>query len=170
MSSNVNAANQQVSTFPWELSGHTATRARRKCAISLCTCGALDSAARRRSTAALGGMLALIRKWLQNSPRVHQRQERVHDLRSCVAQIDRFLDDAVAYPLEWDDFISWKHRNPTIEQVRVNIAKTEPLFFSKTPGDHAKAVDIVVGERNRIAAIVGIAARQAPQVGYGHAT
>ena len=29
-------------------------RARRKCAISLCTCGALDSAARGRSTAALG--------------------------------------------------------------------------------------------------------------------
>jgi hypothetical protein len=30
-------------------------RARRKCAIALCTCGALDSAARRRSTAALYG-------------------------------------------------------------------------------------------------------------------
>jgi len=29
-------------------------RARRKCATSLCTCGALDSAARRRSTSALG--------------------------------------------------------------------------------------------------------------------
>ena len=35
--------------------GQTASRARRKCAISLCTCGALDSPACRRSTAALGG-------------------------------------------------------------------------------------------------------------------
>lgn len=32
-------------------------RARRKCAISLCTCGALDGAARRPSTAALGAVV-----------------------------------------------------------------------------------------------------------------
>ena len=35
-------------------------RARRKCVISLCTCGALDGAARRRSTAALGVMTDVI--------------------------------------------------------------------------------------------------------------
>jgi hypothetical protein len=34
--------------------------ARRKCAVSLCTCGALDSAVRRRSTAALGDRLGVL--------------------------------------------------------------------------------------------------------------
>ena len=115
-------------------------------------------------------MLALIRKWLQNSSRVHHRQQPVHDLRSCVALMDRFLDNAVAYPLEWDDFISWEHEKPGIEEIRSRIGATERLFFSKASGDHAKAVEIVVAERNRVAAIIGLAARQKPRVGSGHAT
>lgn len=80
----------------------------------------------------------------------------MHDL---VATIDGFLDDKLTYDLHWDDFISWKHKNPNIEAIRNRIAATEPLFLSDNPADRKKAIAIVIEERNRAAALVGIAPR-----------
>src|SRR5687768_11217490 len=51
----LNAGRNGVAEQAVGADGHTSSRARRMCAISLCTRGALDSAARRRSTAALCG-------------------------------------------------------------------------------------------------------------------
>jgi hypothetical protein len=41
------------------------------------------------------------------------------------------IDGTLEYPLEWDDFISWRHENPNIEKIRDRIAANEPLFFSR---------------------------------------
>jgi hypothetical protein len=77
-------------------------------------------------------------------------------MEGLVALIDRFLDDKLSYELEWDDFISWKNSNANIEAIRERIAKTEPLFFSKIRADRERAVGLLVEERNRAAAFVGI--------------
>jgi hypothetical protein len=73
--------------------------------------------------------------------------------------IDRFLDDNVHYPLEWDDFISWENANPFVEKVRNNIGRHEALLFSKNARDRKEYRQILVEERNRVAAIIGVAPR-----------
>ncbi|GAA0554622.1 hypothetical protein GCM10008941_38320 [Rhizomicrobium palustre] len=78
--------------------------------------------------------------------------------------LDRFLDDRLKYELEWDDFISWEHDNPNIEAIRLRIAETESLFFSSAISDRQCAVDLLVAERNRAAALVGVSARTSPVV------
>ena len=104
-------------------------------------------------------MFKTIRRWLRSSPRVHLRERPVSDLSSCLALLDRFLDDRLRYPLEWDDFISWNHDSPGIESIRLVMADTEPMFFSKDRSQRHQARAIVVAERNRIAAIVGMPER-----------
>jgi hypothetical protein len=96
---------------------------------------------------------------LRDSQHVHLKQEPVHDLSSCLGLLDRFLGDGLRYPLEWDDFISWRHHNPGIESVREALADTEALFFSSDPLKRREGFEIVLAERNRIAAIVGLPAR-----------
>jgi hypothetical protein len=68
----------------------------------------------------------------------------------------------VGYPLEWDDFVSWPHANPNIEVIRNALAATEPLLLSKIPEQIRRGVEIVVSERNRAAALLGIAERAPP--------
>jgi hypothetical protein len=72
-----------------------------------------------------------------------------------VALLDRFIDGRLNYELEWDDFISWQHTNPNIEAIRLRIAETEALFFSNVITDRKRAVEMLVDERNRAAALVG---------------
>ena len=67
--------------------------------------------------------------WLRRSEHVHIRVQGVNNLGDLVCLIDRFLDDRVQYPLEWDDFVSWKHENVHIEKVRQIIEQNEPLLF-----------------------------------------
>jgi hypothetical protein len=105
-------------------------------------------------------MFRLLRQWLRRSSRVHIRETNIENLRDLVDLIDRFADDKLAYPLEWDDFISWAHSNPNIEGIRVKIASGEPLAFSKNHDDRNKFVDLITNERNRIAALCGIPARE----------
>lgn len=100
-----------------------------------------------------------LRNWLHTSPRVHIRIEGVDSIRDLVDLIDRFLDGKVAYALEWDDFISWSHANPNIEDIRNRIAATEPLFFSGREGDRDQAILVLIDERNRAAALIGVAPR-----------
>ena len=77
-----------------------------------------------------------------------------------VLLFDRFLDGPMAYPLEWDDFISWRNSNPNIEEIRNRIGQSESLLFSRDINDKAEYRRVIVTERNRAAALAGIAARQ----------
>jgi hypothetical protein len=76
-----------------------------------------------------------------------------------VSLIDRFIDGNVSYPLEWDDFISWPQDNPNLEAVRLRIGERESLLFSDKAEDKTKYGQIVINERNRLAAILGIPQR-----------
>jgi hypothetical protein len=105
-------------------------------------------------------MLDFLAKWLRNSSHIHQKQRAVETISEMVDLIDRSIDDKQSYPLEWDDFVSWENDNPNIEEVRRRIAALEPLFFSKTQTDRERGVDLVIEERNRAAALVGIKPRQ----------
>ncbi len=107
-------------------------------------------------------MLERLKKWLHFSPHFHARRDNVHDLLDLVSLIDRFLDDRLRYELEWDDFISWKHENSGIEPVRIRIAALEPLFFSETESDRDRGTELLTTERNNLAAIGGLPARNAP--------
>lgn len=104
-------------------------------------------------------VLVRLRRWFQQSPRVHLREQPVHDLRSCLGLLDRFLDGATRYPLEWDDFISWESDSPGIESVRDRFASLEPLFMSKDSRDRERARSVFLEERNKLAALVGAPAR-----------
>jgi acyl-CoA hydrolase len=101
---------------------------------------------------ALNGRLT---SWLRRSERVHVRVRGVNDLSDLVGLIDRFLDDRVQYPLEWDDFVSWKHESVHIEKVRQLIEQHEPLLFSKTSSDREKYAAMLIEERNRVAKMIG---------------
>ena len=110
---------------------------------------------RQPNSGELSKMLKKLQHWLRHSAHVHVRSGNVANMHDLVVMIDAFLDDKLAYDLQWDDFISWKHENPNIEAIRKRIAATEPLFFSDSPGDRKKAVALLIAERNRAAALVG---------------
>jgi hypothetical protein len=107
-------------------------------------------------------MFRKIAGWLRDSSHFHIKQEDVSSLPQLVGLLDRFLDDALRFPLEWDDFISWNNKVPAVEEFRVRIGATEPLFFSETPGDRSNGVAIVLDERNKAALLAGIPAREPP--------
>ena len=104
-------------------------------------------------------MLKRLTSWLRHSSHVHTRQAEVSNLSELVALLDRFLDDRLQHPLEWDDFVSWESEAPAIESIRRRIAATEPLFSSGRAGDVAKGSAVLHEERNRAAALVGQPAR-----------
>ena len=107
-------------------------------------------------------MFKRLMRWLRTSPHVHLWQESPETMGQLLDLLDRFLDDRLNYELEWDDFISWKNRNPNIELIRGRIAKLEPLFFSRLPSDRARAIELLLTERNRAAAIIGQPPRSVP--------
>ena len=77
-----------------------------------------------------------------------------------VELFDRFLfGKDMAYPLEWDDFISWKSENPNIEAIRHRLSNHERLLFSRDANDKAEYGRRVLAERNQ-AALVGIDRRE----------
>jgi hypothetical protein len=104
-------------------------------------------------------VLKKIKSWLRRSEHIHIRQPEISTLSELIELLDRFLGNNARYPLEWDDFVSWTHEAPAIEVIRHRIAATEQLFFSQDPADRSKGADIVLAERNRAAALVGLPAR-----------
>jgi hypothetical protein len=94
--------------------------------------------------------------FLKGSDHIHLKQKSLATLDELVCLIDRFLFAELNYPLEWDDFISWKQDNIHIEKVRENIGKYESLLFSKDKIDRDKYCEIVLEERNRVAKIAGL--------------
>jgi hypothetical protein len=108
-------------------------------------------------------MLRLFTKWLRNPSRVHARGKPVSTGRDLVLLIDRFLDDNLAYPLEWDDFVSWKSRDAGIEAVRLRVEGMESFFLSPSPTDRKEAAEQLVGIRNDIASSHGMERRSGAQ-------
>lgn len=106
-------------------------------------------------------MFQRIRRWLRESPHVHIREHGVNNLSDLVELIDRFIDGNVRYALEWDDFASWKNENPNIEEFRQRIGLTEPLLFKKDRSgvDEHKLTSMLLEERNRAAALIGLPPR-----------
>lgn len=104
-------------------------------------------------------VLKKLRELLRTSPHIHQRERPPEVLHDLVGLLDRFLDDKLKYELEWDDFISWRNPNPNIEAIRERIADMEGLFFSKDLTERKRAVEALLDERNRAAALAGIPPR-----------
>jgi hypothetical protein len=104
-------------------------------------------------------MFDFLRRWLPSSPHVHLRQRGPEAFSELVALFDRFLDGPMAYPLEWDDFISWKNQNPNIEAIRERLGQSEAMLFSRDPAQKARYGAAVIEERNKAAALCGLAAR-----------
>jgi len=109
-------------------------------------------------------MLAELRSRLsrifRESPHIHIRERGVQDLAALVDLIDRFIDGDVRYGLEWDDFISWKQENPDVEAVRQRLGSCEQFLFSKNTKDRSVYISVLVAERNRAAARVGVPSRE----------
>lgn len=101
----------------------------------------------------------ILRRFFQQSSRLHIRENNARNLHELVALIDRFLDDKIRYPLEWDDFISWKNENAQVEEFRIAIAEFEPLLFSKAPDHRREYVCHILAQRNRAAAQIRIPIR-----------
>lgn len=97
---------------------------------------------------------------LIRSTRVHLHNESASSAQEIVGLMDRFLDRKPRYDLEWDDFISWENENTQAEQVRERIGKFEPLLFSSSLRDKLKYRNFIVEERNRLALLLGVPARE----------
>lgn len=101
----------------------------------------------------------LLRALVQSSS-IHLRLDPATDTKELVHLIDRFLDGQFRYPLEWDDFISWKNDNHHVEAVRLRLGEFEPLLFSEDRKDRRRYSNIVVRERNKLAALLGMGERE----------
>lgn len=105
------------------------------------------------------GWCSVILQMFVRSKRVHVRVGKVHTIRQAIDLVDRFIDNKMEYPLEWDDFISWSNPNATVEQLRDQIANLEPLFLSKDIKNRQVALQRLIGLRNESASLVGLDAR-----------
>lgn len=104
-------------------------------------------------------MLKKAMHWLRISRHIHVRQREINNLPELVDLIDRFIDGDVKYDLEWDDFASWKHSNPSIEEIRQRIELLEPLFYLTKVNDRREGIKRLIDERNRVAASIGMDVR-----------
>lgn len=107
----------------------------------------------------LAAILKRVSRFFVHSRHVHRRQAGVSSLSEVVNLIDRFIDDGLSYPLEWDDFVSWENASPGIEKIRVEVAALERKFFSADKVARDEALDELVRIRNRVAAILGTSVR-----------
>ena len=80
----------------------------------------------------MGLIGSIITSFLRQSSRVHVRIEPAQTSRELVELMGRFVfENEMRYPLEWDDFISWKNTNSQAEEVRQRLAVHERLLFSR---------------------------------------
>jgi hypothetical protein len=112
----------------------------------------------QRGTAVLF-LLGAFRSFFIHANRIHLLGGAPENLREVVSLIDRFLDDPRRYVIEWDDFIAWENNNAAVEQVRKRIKAFAPLLFSKRPRDRDLFAGHVIGERNRLAVLLGLPSR-----------
>jgi hypothetical protein len=96
---------------------------------------------------------------LRHSDHFHIRQSGFATWEEAIGVVDRFLEGGTQYPLEWDDFISWKNGHSGIEKMRNEIGELEPDFFSRDPARIDEATDQVRAIRDRYAVEAGFPAR-----------
>jgi hypothetical protein len=101
-----------------------------------------------------------LKEFFLKSSVVHIRFRDVESVAELVELYDRFLNDKMAYDLEWDDFISWENDNPHIEKSRDRIGEFEPLLFSGERSELGEYCDHLLEERNRLASLLNIQPRQ----------
>lgn len=97
-----------------------------------------------------------VREWLKNKLRMSARIHlavSITSLPQAIALTDRFLADRLAYPLEWDDFISWESSRPIVEQMRDEIGQFEPLLFGSR-SQRASYVNELRTIRDKYAALI----------------
>jgi hypothetical protein len=106
------------------------------------------------------GLREFLLALFQQNSRVHIRIEPIQEAKDIVDLIDRFVFGQLRYPLEWDDFISWKNDNAQAEQVRQHLLKVEHLLFSRDRAQIDEYANTAISERNRIALLIGIQPRR----------
>jgi len=112
-------------------------------------------------------ILRKFRGYLRHSAHIHIREENVNDLGDLVDLLDRFVDGNITYPLEWGDFIDWRHDDPCIEQIRKRIEASEALLFSREQEDRTEYVAMLIEERNKVAASIGRPTRKEDPLSIG---
>jgi hypothetical protein len=102
-------------------------------------------------------------RWLSSclvrSSRVHIRGQKIASVKEAIQLMDRFVDNNVEYPLQWDDFISWENPNPSVEKVRDELADLEPYFFSRDQQMKRQGANKVINIRNKYAMQLGVPLR-----------
>lgn len=108
-------------------------------------------------------MLQKLKNYLLRSDRIHVRGRDVGAGRELITLIDAFLDNSLSYPLQWDDFVSWKSKDSGMESIRMRIAPLEPLFLSRSAEDRKRATIELVQIRNDLALSHGLENRSVPE-------
>lgn len=103
--------------------------------------------------------MKFIKNFLKHSSHVHLRRIRVGTKESLVDIIDRFIDDRMEYPLEWDDPVSWENQDPFVESKRIEIGSLESDFLSDDLGRRKQATEVLMELRNSVALMIGIPVR-----------
>jgi hypothetical protein len=97
----------------------------------------------------------LLKRLFVRSSFVHLHQDPATTPGDLIELIDRFVDGRLHYGLEWDDFISWEHTNPSVEAARQTIGAHERLLFSGSRQARDLYCAHVIEQRNRLAAVLG---------------
>jgi hypothetical protein len=104
--------------------------------------------------------LQKIRHLLIQGSAIHLWQNPAASPSDLISVMDRFLDGEIKHPMEWDDFISWENKNPNFEIIRQRIGKYEDKLFSRAQKKMHEYYDIVLKERNLLAALVSVEKRE----------
>jgi hypothetical protein len=104
-------------------------------------------------------LLRAFRSFFIHSNRIHLLGGAPENLREVVSVIDRFLDGPRRYNIELDDFIAWENNNAAVEQVRKRIKAFAHLLSSNRSKDRDLFAAQLIGERNRLAVLLGLSAR-----------
>jgi hypothetical protein len=104
-------------------------------------------------------LLSAFRSFFIHWNRIHLIGGGPENIREVVSVMDRFLDGPRRYDVEWWDFITWQTDHAAVEQVRKRIETFAHLLFSNEPRERDLFDVRVMGERNRLAALLGIPQR-----------
>jgi hypothetical protein len=97
--------------------------------------------------------------FLRRSKHVHLRRTQIDSPKEAIDLIDRFVDDKLAYPLEWDDFISWKNSNESVERLRDQLADLEAALMAVDRNQRDQGVAKMIQLRNHYAKLLGLTSR-----------
>jgi hypothetical protein len=100
-----------------------------------------------------------IRRLLKGDFIFHMQRRPVSAPSELIDVVDKFLDDKLDYDFQWDDFISWRNQNSSLEKFRNQIGEYERYLFSDSIKDRIIYCNRLIDLRNDLAAIVGLPSR-----------